>query len=87
MLDFVRLPGDLEDLLHRPDTVAVRRQGRVWYPPYPILHRSTEISLIVLTSAGWTAEQDAWIRDGAWLASFLVVAIPAAYSVRHRKKW
>ena len=76
MLDFVRLPGDLEDLLHPPDTVAVRRQGRVWYPPYPVLHRSTEIPLIVLTAAGWTAKQEAWIKIIAGILTLAIAAFP-----------
>lgn len=59
MVEFVRLPSDLEELLHRPDTAAVRRQRRVWMANRTTLHRSTRIPLLVLTSAGWTAEQQA----------------------------
>jgi hypothetical protein len=88
MLEFVRLPGDLDELLQMPDTVALKRQQRTWtragQTRERLLHRTNIFSLRVLTAAGWTAEQEAKMKIVAWILTFSFAALPIREYLQRR---
>jgi len=88
MIEFVRLPADLDELLQMPDTVALKRQQRTWTKAGQtrerLLHRTNIFSLRVLTAAGWTAEQEAKMKIVAWFLTFLFAVLPVREYLQRR---
>ncbi len=91
LLEITRLPNSLDDLLHKPDTATLRRQRRELvqvdpHEPGGVLHRGTPLQVVVLTDAGWTAEQAVWMKIAGAILTLLLAALPIKEFVQRKGK-